>query len=88
MFLKFFYALYERVLKAKDLVIEKIIDDLVEMSPQERRQIGVSDQEIIEVQQRIKKNLYEPDYNSKNRLDRYFIQKYEYLLKGIFACTS
>lgn len=61
MFMKFFYAIYERVLKAKDLIVEKILEDLLEMNPHQRSNIQITNDDILEFQNRIKNNIYEPD---------------------------
>lgn len=45
MFLKFFYAIYERILKAKDLISEKINQDLAEMSFQDKVAAGICEED-------------------------------------------
>ena len=75
MFIKFFYAIYERVLKAKDLILEKIHQDLSEMSHNEKVQAGISDQETGELNNHIVHEIF-------------FKERYEHLLKGIFATTT
>ena len=82
MFIKFFYALYERILKAKDLIIDKILEDLQEMNASDRAKTGISDQEIAEA----RKGNFVPDENT--RIGQFYIERYEYLLKGIYATTS
>ena len=41
MFIKFFYAIYERILKGKYLISEKINQDLAEMSFQDKVAAGI-----------------------------------------------
>ena len=75
MFLKFFYAIYERVLKAKDLILEKIHQDLSEMSHNEKVQAGISHPETGELNNEIVREVF-------------LKERYEHLLKGIFATTT
>ena len=75
MFIKFFYAIYERVLKAKDLVSEKIQQDLSEMNHCEKLEAGIIDQETGEVDSHILHEIF-------------FKERYEHLLKGIYATTT
>lgn len=62
-FLTFFHSIYERVLKGKELIMEKIEQDITEMS--------IDDQKMV----------------SKNK-DMFFKERYEHLLKGIYATTT
>mmetsp|Transcript_28671 Transcript_28671/g.43292 ORF Transcript_28671/g.43292 Transcript_28671/m.43292 type:complete len:145 (+) Transcript_28671:3777-4211(+) len=73
MFLKYFYAVYERVMKAKDLIREKIQSDLADMSKEEKMALGIAAADGSPNQQ---------------TLDLFFRERYEYLLKGIFATTT
>ena len=47
MFIKFFYATYERVLKAQDLVREKINHDLAEMSAADKDAYNICEEKNI-----------------------------------------
>jgi hypothetical protein len=74
MFIKFFFAIYERVLKARDLILEKINQDLSEMSSTEK----------------VKAGIINPDTGALNQeVAQIFLdERYEHLLKGIFATTT
>lgn len=76
-FLKLFYSLYERVLYAQTLVREKINQDLAEMSLQDKIKFGICDEDSPNGQ---------PDQQLLN--DIFYRERYEYLLKGIFATTT
>lgn len=75
MFIKFFYAIYERILKAKDLIIEKINQDLSEMNHCEKVQAGIIHQDTGEQNNYIVHEIF-------------FKERYEHLLKGIYATTT
>jgi hypothetical protein len=81
MFLKFFYAIYERILKAKDLITEKINQDLAEMSYQDKIAAGICEEDVKEDQ---------PDFKPVKQevMDIFFRERYEFLLKGIFATST
>lgn len=76
-FLKLFYSLYERVLYAQTLIKEKIQQDLAEMSVQDKIKYGicVEDSPTGEANQAIVHDVF-------------FKERYEHLLKGIFATTT
>ena len=76
-FLKLFYSLYERVLYAQTLVREKIGQDLAEMSVHDKIKYGIcaGDAQIGEPNQDLLDEVF-------------FKERYEYLLKGIFATTT
>lgn len=81
MFLKFFYAIYERILKAKDLINEKINQDLAEMSFQDKVAAGICEEDAKEDQSDFKPIKQEV-------MDIFFRERYEFLLKGIFATST
>jgi hypothetical protein len=62
-FLIFFHSIYERILKAQDLIREKISQDIAEMSLEDQEQV------------------------SQNK-ELFFKERYEHLLKGIYATTT
>jgi len=74
MFIKFFYGIYERVLKAKDLIYEKLLQDLAEMSLAQKQKAGICDGQTGAF--------------VSSQLDLFFKERYEFLLKGIFATTT
>ena len=76
-FLKLFYALYERVLYAQTLVKDKIKQDLAEMSVQDKIKYGI-----------IKENSTTEELDPALVHDIFFKERYEHLLKGIFATTT
>jgi len=74
MFVKFFYALYERILMARLLVEEKVGSDLAEIPEGEKVKLklidektGVNDEEIV-----------------KQMVD----ERFELFLKGVFSLTN
>jgi hypothetical protein len=73
MFLKFFHALYERICYAKVLIREKIDADMVEMSHDDKVNARISDAS---------------GHIDPTLIERFFKERYEHLLKGIFATTS
>lgn len=73
MFVKFFHALYERVCFAKVLIREKIDADLAEMSHDDKVTARICDTE----------GNVDPAL-----VELFFKERYEHLLKGIFATTS
>jgi hypothetical protein len=81
MFLKFFYAIYERVLKAKDLIHEKINQDLAEMSFQDKVAAG-----ICHEGDRSNPSEFKPI--KEGVMEIFFKERYEFLLKGIFATST
>lgn len=81
MFLKFFYAIYERVLKAKDLIHEKINQDLAEMSFQDKVAAG-----ICHEGDRSNPSEFKPI--KEEVMEIFFKERYEFLLKGIFATST
>lgn len=70
MFIKFFYAIYERVVQAKALIADKIKTDLSEMPLNEKVQAG-----IIDAKGQLNKAVS----------DMFHQERYEYLLKGIVS---
>lgn len=76
-FLKLFYSLYERVLYAQTLVREKIGQDLAEMSLQDKIKYGICEEDSVNGQ--LDQHLLD---------DVFYRERYEYLLKGIFATTT
>lgn len=76
-FLKLFYALYERVLYAQTLVKDKIKQDLAEMSVQDKIKYGI-----------IKESSTTEELDPAVVDDVFFKERYEHLLKGIFATTT
>jgi len=70
MFIKFFYAIYERVVQAKALIADKIHTDLSEMPLNEK----------------VTANIIDDKGRINQRLNEIFHQeRYEYLLKGIVS---
>ena len=74
LFIKFFYGIYERFLKAKDLIYEKLLQDLAEISLSDKQSAGICDTKTGEF--------------LSGKLEELFNERYEYLLKGIFLTTS
>ena len=73
MFVKFFHALYERICYAKVLIREKIDADLAEMAHGDKLAARICDS----------------DGNvDASLMGLFFKERYEHLLKGIFATTS
>lgn len=75
MFIKFFHALYERLSYAKILVREKIQADLAEMTLQEKVDLGLM-------------NNPEERKLDDELIEQLVKERYEHLLKGIFATTT
>lgn len=73
MFLKFFHALYERICYAKVLIREKIDADMAEMSHLDKVNGGISDAS---------------GHIDPTLIELFYKERYEHLLKGIFATTS
>jgi len=69
MFIKFYYSIYERIVKAKDLIKEKLTQDLSEISFDEKKEMG-----IIEGK-KVKESIF----------TTFATERFEYLLKGIYA---
>lgn len=76
-FLKLFYTLYERILIAQTMVREKINQDLAEMSVDDKIKYGLCPEDSLEGK---------VDLDLLN--DVFYKERYEYLLKGIFATTT
>lgn len=76
MFIKFFYATYERVLQAQDLVREKINHDLAEMSAADKDAFNICEEKHIS------------NDNQRRMHQLFFRERYEHLLKGIFATST
>jgi hypothetical protein len=73
MFMRFFHALYERICYAKVLIDEKIDADLAEMSDKDKRNARICNDD----------GTVEPAL-----MEIFAKERYEHLLKGIFATTS
>lgn len=76
-FLKLFYSLYERVLIAQTLIKDKINQDLAEMSKQDKVKFGICNDDSATC-----------ETNPEIVHDVFFKERYEHLLKGIFAMTT
>ena len=75
MFLRFFYALYERIYYSKQLIIEKVNQDLSEISKENKIKYGIINKETGEIVSELYENVFVKE-------------RYEHLLKGIFATTT
>jgi len=75
MFVKFFHAIYERVLKARELVREKVEHDVEEMSHQQKLELNIIDAETGLLNQ----NIFE---------EIFIKERYEFLLKAIFHAST
>ena len=76
MFIKFFYATYERILQAQDLIREKINLDLAEMSAADKATFDICEEKKIS------------NDNQRRMHHLFFRERYEHLLKGIFATST
>jgi histone deacetylase complex regulatory component SIN3 len=75
MFIKFFFSIYERILKAKELVREKVEADISELNFNEKIDLGIIDKDSL----KINKCIFE---------DVFVKERYECILKAIFSTTT
>lgn len=71
MFIKFFHALYERITYSKLLIREKLESDMAEMSKEEKERLHITKDGKL----------------NETMVDQFVAERYEHLLKGIFATT-
>lgn len=74
MFLKFFHAIYERILKAKELIVEKVNLDLSEISLADKTAYQITDPGTCKP--------------SAKHLEAFASERLEYFVRGIFTLTS
>ena len=75
MIIKFFFGIYERVVKAKLLVREKVLCDLAELTEQEKIELNIVDADTGQ----LNRSIFE---------DLFITERYESLLKAIFMTTT
>jgi histone deacetylase complex regulatory component SIN3 len=75
MFLMFFFSIYERVLKARELVREKVKQDIAELNLNEKVELGIIDSGSGKVNQYIFEDVFVKE-------------RYECLLKAIYGLTT
>ena len=74
MFFKYFYAMYERIVMAKQLIREKVTQDMSELPMPEKQRLNLVDAATGKVK---------PDL-----IELFVAERYEYFLKGAFALTN